>query len=143
MNMVDLEKTDAFLAGNISLTYNGEDAQKGSQLHQRIQQLQEEWGLYAVSLIRQCVFEHSDANGADGKVYQVSTMKASCRWSCCWGGCDCGCARCCCFFVSIRGLFLCVFHHICRCKNLLYITGPSSLSLFTSLLSLSVYLSCS
>ena len=83
MNMVDLEKTDAFLARNIALSYHGapaEDAQKSSQLHQRIQQLQEEWGLYAVALIRQCVFEHTDASGADGKVYQVSTMKAS------WGG---------------------------------------------------------
>lgn len=81
MNMVDLEKTDAFLARNVSLnlSYNGaaEDAQKSSQLHQRIQQLQEEWGLYAVALIRQCVFEHTDASGADGKAYQVSTMKVS------------------------------------------------------------------
>lgn len=79
MNMVDLEKTDAFLARNIALSYNGapEDAQKGSQLHQRIQKLQEEWGLYAVALVRQCVFDHTDANGADGKNYQVSTMKAS------------------------------------------------------------------
>lgn len=106
MNMVDLEKTDAFLAGNISLTYNGEDAQKGSQLHQRIQQLQEEWGLYAVALIRQCVFEHSDASGADGKVYQVSTMKASfvgvvvlCCWRWWWKWCCRGvrflrCRRC-------------------------------------------------
>ncbi|CAM9338037.1 unnamed protein product [Scytosiphon promiscuus] len=78
MNMVDLEKTDAFLARNIALSYNGapEDVQKGSQLHQRIQKLQEEWGLYAVALVRQCVFDHTDASGADGKSYQVSTMKS-------------------------------------------------------------------
>ena len=78
--MVDMEKTDAFLARSIVSTFGGspeEAANKGSQLHQRIQLLQEEWGLYAVALIRQCVFDHPDSNGPDGKVYRVTTMKAS------------------------------------------------------------------
>lgn len=80
MNMVDMEKTDAFLARSIVSTFGGspeEAANKGSQLHQRIQLLQEEWGLYAVALIRQCVFDHPDSNGPEGKVYRVTTMKAS------------------------------------------------------------------
>ncbi|CAM9654454.1 unnamed protein product, partial [Ectocarpus sp. 4 AP-2014] len=80
MNMVDMEKTDAFLARSVVSTFGGspeEAANKGSQLHQRIQLLQEEWGLYAVALIRQCVFDHPDSNGAEGKVYRVTTMKQS------------------------------------------------------------------
>ncbi|CAM9685241.1 unnamed protein product [Ectocarpus sp. 6 AP-2014] len=79
MKMVDMEKTDAFLARSIVSTFGGspeEAANKGSQLHQRIQLLQEEWGLYAVALIRQCVFDHPDSNGPEGKVYRVTTMKS-------------------------------------------------------------------
>lgn len=65
---MDLERTDAFLARNITVSV------QGSQEQQQ-QQLQDEWGLYAIALIRQCVFEHTDASGPEGKTYQVATMK--------------------------------------------------------------------
>lgn len=71
MNMVDLEKTDAFLARNITLPNQNQQMASQEQL-----QLQDEWGLYAIVLIRQCVFEHTDASGPDGKAYQVATMKS-------------------------------------------------------------------
>lgn len=69
MNMMDLERTDAFLARNITVSV------QGSQEQQQLQQLQDEWGLYAIALIRQCVFDHTDATGPEGKTYQVATMK--------------------------------------------------------------------
>lgn len=69
MNMVDLERTDAFLARNITVSMQGSQEQQ--------QQLQDEWGLYAIALIRQCVFEHTDSAGPDGKTYQVATMKVN------------------------------------------------------------------
>lgn len=72
MNMVDLEKMDAFLARNITLPM---PPQQGSQQQLINQQLQDEWGIYTVDLIRQCVFEHPEASGPDGKAYQVATMK--------------------------------------------------------------------
>lgn len=70
MNMVDLEKTDAFLARNMML-----QGQQNQMAPQEQMQLQDEWGLYAIALIRQCVFEHTDAGGPDGKTYQLATMK--------------------------------------------------------------------
>lgn len=70
MNMVDLEKTDAFLARNMTMTMQG-----GSP--EQPQQMQEDWAMYSMMLIRQCVFEHADASGSDGKAYQVATMKVT------------------------------------------------------------------
>lgn len=67
MHMVDLEKLDAFLARNITLPIPQQGAPQ--------QLLQDEWGIFTVDLIRQCVFDQQEAAGPDGKAYQVSTMK--------------------------------------------------------------------
>lgn len=66
-NMVDLEKTDTYLARNIVVSVQGTPEQQ--------QQLQDHWGFYAIALIRQCVFDLAEAAGSEGKAYQVATMK--------------------------------------------------------------------
>ena len=65
--MMDLEKTDTSIARNIALSVQGPPEQQ--------QQLHDHWGLFAIALIRQCVFDHPESAGPDGKAFQVSTMK--------------------------------------------------------------------